>query len=107
VAARNFRGTIRQESVAPSATGGRTSASRTWSRDRREEFNCRSSIADTVDYNFKASSSGLNAVPTLLTADSQQQRKHLAADDYSIASAKVHTVTWKPCPGWLKSLTLS
>ena len=59
MAARNFRGTIRQESIAPSAPGGRTSASRTWSRDRREEFNCRSSIADTVDYNFKARSSGL------------------------------------------------
>jgi hypothetical protein len=54
VAARNFRGTIRQESIAPSATGGRTSASRMSSRDRREEFNGRSSIADTVDYNFKA-----------------------------------------------------
>jgi hypothetical protein len=94
VAVRNFRGTIRQESIAPAATGGRTSASRTRNRDKREEFNCRSSIADTVDYNFKASSSRLHAVPTLLTADSPQHRKHLAADDYSIASAKVHTVTW-------------
>ena len=108
MAARNFRGTIRQESIAPSAPGGRTSARRMWSRDRREEFNSRPSIADTVDYNLKARSSGLrhdtrlaDCGPAPVTAQTPCGRRL-----FDLHLRKSTLPRGEPCPGWLQSLRL-
>jgi len=105
---RNFRGTIRQESIAPSAPGGRTSARRMWSRDRREEFNSRPSIADTVDYNLKARSSGLrhdtrlaDCGPAPVTAQTPCGRRL-----FDLHLRKSTLSRGEPCPGWLRSLRL-
>jgi hypothetical protein len=99
VAARNFRGTIRQESIAPSASGGRTSASPTWSRDRREEFNSRPPIADTIDTISRPVPAAYDAVAALLTAHPRDIANTLRPSTIRLHLRKSARPHGNPAPG--------